>query len=219
MREFFLNLLENLDKLAGLRQLEKIYAAHGEDLESARNEIKVLLDVLCRVSKQFPEIPEDDQQKIITQAVISTSREEFTSLNGNVLWGWLNKQKPRYFKQSHHQEVEEKKAEPLTGEARQKALEKWLNSLANAEQRLIAQKKVDAKTEGKEWVSELERKAVSATIDPERHIYTLEELKARNERIRALQEKSFRERNPGASEEEVKLFLESVKRYEIKIPD
>jgi hypothetical protein len=214
MRDFFLNLLNNLDKLAGLKQLDKIYAVHGNDILGAKKEIKILLDVLCNVSNQFPFIPEDDQQKIITQAVIS---EEFHSLNGNTLYKWLARHKDKYYREAHHEKKEET-AEPLTGEARAAALKKWLDSLANTQQMIIA-KKVDAEKEGKEWVSEIERKAVSVIPDPDRNVYTIEQLKARNERIRAMQEKSFRERNPGASEDEVKLFMEDMKRFEIKIPE
>lgn len=217
MRAFFLNTLENLDKLAGLKQLDKIYAVHGEDLEGAKSEIKVLLDVLCRVSSQFPFIPDHEQEKIIMQAVIT---EEFHSLNANTVYKWLAKHKDRYYKQSHHMEQQEQKsAEPLTGEARDKMYDTWLKSLANTEQMLIATKRVDAEKEGKEWVSQIERKAVSTEIDPNRKVYTIEQLRQRNERIRHLQEQEFRRRNPGASDEEVGLFMLSMKKYEVKLPE
>lgn len=217
MRSFFLNTLENLDKLAGLKQLDKIYAVHGEDLESAKNEIKVLLDVLCWVSSQFPFIPDNEQQKIVMQAVIT---EEFHSLNGNTLYKWLARNKDKFYKQSHHQTKEEQPSDkPLTGEARDKMYETWLNSLANAQQMIIATKRVDAEKEGKEWVSQIERKAVSTEIDPERKVYTIEQLRQRNERIRQMQEQEFRRRNPGASEEEVGLFMLSMKKYEVKLPE
>jgi hypothetical protein len=216
MKEFYLNLLNNLDKLAGLKQLDKIRSIHGEDKAGLKNEINVLLDVLCRVSSQFPYISEVDQQKIITQAVIS---EEFHSLNGNTVYKWLVRHKDKFFKESHHQEgEEEKKGPPLTGEARAEKLKEWLEALANPQQLMISRVKVDPATEGKEWVSEVERKAVSTKPDPERHVYTAETLKERNDRIRGMQEKAFRDRNPGASEEEVKLFLETVKKHEVKIP-
>lgn len=217
MRAFFLNTLENLDKLAGLKQLDKIHAAHGEDEDGAKDEIKVLLDVLCRVSSQFPFIPDHEQEKIITQAVIT---EEFHSLNANTVYKWLAKHKDRYYKQSHHQTKEEQEyKKPLTGEARDKMYDTWLKSLANAEQMLIATKRVDAEKEGKEWTSQIERKAVSTEIDPDRQVYTIEQLRQRNERIRQMQEQEFRRRNPGASDEEVGLFMLSMKKYEIKLPE
>lgn len=135
MKEFFWNLLNNLDKMAGLKQLDKIYAAHGEDKEGAKKEIKMLLDVLCNVSSQFQFISEVEQQKIITQSVIS---EDFPSLNGNTVYKWLARHKDKYFKESHHMQEDKPGAEPLTGEARQAKLKEWLAALANTEQMLIA---------------------------------------------------------------------------------
>jgi FMN-dependent NADH-azoreductase len=160
MREFFLNLLNNLDKLAGLKQLDKIYAVHGEDLESAKSEINMLLRVLENVSKQFPFIPNHEQEKIINQAVVS---EQFNSLNGNTVYHWLAKHKDKYFKESHHV-PEQPTAEPLTGEARKAKLDEWLKSLANTEQLIIGNKmsRKEIEVEGKEWVSEIDRKSVSA---------------------------------------------------------
>jgi hypothetical protein len=219
MREFFFELLNNLDKLAGLKQLDKIYAAHGEDKEAAKKEINVLLKVLCTVSAQFPYIPEADQQKIISQAVIT---EEFPSLNGSDLYKWLVRHKDKYFVESQHK-PSEPAAEPVVGEARQKWLKEWEKSLANVHFAFIPDKLTkeeaaeQASQHGKEWASEIERKAVSTTIDPERQVYTAETIKERSERIRAMQEKTFRDKNPGASEEEVTLFLEEMKKYEVKV--
>jgi hypothetical protein len=221
MRDFFLNLLNNLDKLAGLKQLDKIYAIHGDDTGSAKKEINMLLDVLCRVSSQFPFIPEHEQEKIITQAVIS---KDFPNLNANVVWHWLNEHKDKYFKESHHV-PKEQVAEPLTGEARAKWLAEWNKSLANTEQMIVSNKMSRAeiaeegKQHGKEWASEIERKAVSTQFDPERKPYTIEDIKSRNTKIRSMQEQTFRSRNPEASEEEVNLFLMSMEKYLIPVPE
>lgn len=135
MKDFFFNLLNNLDKLAGLKQLDKIYAVHGEDEQGAKNEIKALLKVLCNVSEQFPFIPEHEQQKIITHAVVS---EEFNSLNANTVYKWLARHKDKYFKEIHHVEGAQPETPPLTGEARQAKLKEWMNSLAGLEQMMIA---------------------------------------------------------------------------------
>lgn len=122
MREYFLDILNNLDTLAGLRQLDKIYAAAGDNPGAAITEINKLLTALCNVSKLFPFIPAAEQQKIINQAVIS---EEFPNLNANLVYKWLNRHKDKYFKESHH--VPEAPAgPPLTGEEKQKWLDKWL---------------------------------------------------------------------------------------------
>lgn len=220
MREYFLDILNNLDKLAGLKQLDKIYAACGDDKGAAITEVNKLINGLVRASTMFPFIPEADQQKIIDHAVIS---EEFPSLNANVVYHWLNKHKDRYFKESHHVESPQPAAEPLTGEARQAKIQEWLKILGQMQNSMVTTGKMspqEFKEKGKEWDSvEIERKAVSTTIDPERKLYTEETLKERNARIREMQEKAFRERNPGASEEQVKLFLEDAKKFEVKVPE
>jgi hypothetical protein len=217
MREYFLDLLNDLDKLAGLKQLDKIYAAAGDDRGAAITEINRLLNVLCKVSEMFPLIPEADQQKIITQAVTTEDPKEYHSLNGNIVYKWLARHKDKY-SQVAKAEPEKPAGPPLTGEARMAQIKKFLDELAKVDDLNVSHKKIDAPVEGKEWVSEVERKAVSTKIDPDRHIYTPETLKERNERIRVMQEKAFRDRNPGASEEEVKLFMESIKKHEVKIP-
>lgn len=125
MREYFLDLLNNLDTLAGLRQLEKIYAAAGDDRGAAINEINKLLNALCNVSKLFPYIPEAEQQKIISQAVIS---EDFPNLNANLVYKWLNRHRDKYFQESHHVK-QEPEAPPVTGEAKQKWIDQWLKEV------------------------------------------------------------------------------------------
>lgn len=215
MREFYLNLLNNLDKLAGLKQLDKIYASHGENREAAKTEIRNLLEILCRVSSMFPYIPEDEQMKIINLAVLT---EEFPTLNGNTVYKWLARHKDKFFKEIHHQETQPQ-AEPLTGEARAAKLDEWLKSLSSFDQMSGGPKMSpdEWKQEGKEWVSEVERKAVSTIPDPDRKKYDEQKLIERNERIRAMQEKSFRDKNPGASEEEISLFMASIKKYDVKV--
>lgn len=125
MREYFLDLLNNLDTLAGLRQLEKIYAAAGDDRGAAITEINKLLTALENVSKLFPYIPEAEQQKIINLAVIS---EEFPNLNANLVYRWLNRHRDKYFKESHHVK-QEQEAPPVTGEAKQKWIDKWMQEV------------------------------------------------------------------------------------------
>lgn len=129
MREYFNDILNNLDTLAGLRQLENIYRSVGDDRGKAITEINKLLDALCNVSKLFPFIPEADQQKIINQAVITTPKEEFPNLNANLVYKWLNRHKDKFFKESHHI-PEQPEAPPLTGEEKQKWIDKWKVELA-----------------------------------------------------------------------------------------
>lgn len=158
MREYFLDLLNNLDKLAGLKQLDKIHASCGDDPGAAITEINRLLNGLVKVSEMFPLIPEADQKKIIDHMVIS---EEFPSLNANLIYKWLNRYKDRFIKPLPAEKPDPDKP-PLTGEARQAALQKWLESLKGMEgmtARPMDQKEIEI--EGKEWVSEIDRKAVS----------------------------------------------------------
>lgn len=124
MRAYFLNLLNNLDKLAGLKQLDKIHALYPGNKEAVKKEINELLDACCNASSLFPFIPEEDQQKILTHFVIT---EEFPSLNAAMVYKALNRQKDKYYKESHH--IEKQSDPPLTGEARQKKLAEWLEAL------------------------------------------------------------------------------------------
>lgn len=158
MREYFLDLLNNLDKLAGLKQLDKIHASCGDDRGAAITEINRLLNGLVKVSEMFPMIQEADQKKIIDHMVIS---EDFPSLNANLIYKWLNRYKDRFVKPLPEDKTEPA-APPLTGEARQAQLQKWLESLKGMEgmtARPMDQKEIEI--EGKEWVSEIDRKAVS----------------------------------------------------------
>lgn len=99
MKEFFLELLNNLDKLAGLRQLENIYKAHS-DQDAALSEINTLMDLLVNISLKFPYIPEQTQRDIIHHNVVTDP--EFTSLNARIVYKWLNAQKDKYYKELAH---------------------------------------------------------------------------------------------------------------------
>jgi transposase len=160
MREYFLDILNDLDKLAGLKQLDKIHAAAGDDRGAAITEINKLLNGLVRVSEMFPMIPEAEQKRIIDHAVIA---EEFPSLNASVVYKWLARYKDKFIQIP--QEPEKPQEPPLTGEARKAQLDKWLASLKGTENMTV--RPMDRKeiaTEGKEWVSEIDRKAVSVGI-------------------------------------------------------
>lgn len=99
MKEFLLNLLNNLDKLAGLRQIENIYAAHS-DANEARREINTLLDLLVNICNQFHYIPDQDKQNIIHHNVVTD--QDFKSLNARIVYKWLNAQKDKYYKELAH---------------------------------------------------------------------------------------------------------------------
>lgn len=119
MRAYFLDLLNNLDKLAGLRQVEKILSSSP----NPKAEINELIDVLVKVSEQFGYIPEQDQKNIISAAVITDA--EFNSLNARIVYKWLALHKDKYFKEAAHIQESQKDWVPLTGEARMAKLKEW----------------------------------------------------------------------------------------------
>jgi len=121
MREYFLNLLQNLDKFCGLKQYEKIM-----QLPTHKEELNALLDILCRVSEQFKFIPEKDQKRIISDAVITD--QEFQGLNARVIYKWLNLKKDQFFTEAAHMPTEPT-VEPVTGEARDKWLKKFMEAV------------------------------------------------------------------------------------------
>lgn len=137
MREFFLKLLQNIDKMAGLKQFEKM-CAHPD----YKTEINNLLDILCRVADQFPFIPDTDKQKIINDAVITD--QEFIGLNARIVYKWLNTRKELYFTEMAHKETEEG-AEPLTGEAREARLREWLEAVNKMEAQVTYRSDIYAK--------------------------------------------------------------------------
>lgn len=131
MREFFFTLLNNLYKMAGLRQLEKIYEEFPDKKDHTR-EINALLDELCKVCGMFSYIPELDMQNIIRDKIYSDPK--FIGLNGKILFNWFDSVKGPYYsryvdEQAKKSEGEKVNAEPLTGEARDKAIEKWQQAL------------------------------------------------------------------------------------------
>lgn len=134
MRQFFLDLLNNLDKLAGLRQIEKIYASHSDPAE-AKKEISQLINLLVSTSDQFAFIPEKEKQRLIRTAVITDP--EFNSLNARIVFKWLNTHKDKYYKElAHMEKVEEENYEIVTGEKREEYLNQWLKALEPMQERI-----------------------------------------------------------------------------------
>lgn len=128
MRLFFLELLNNLHILTGLRQLEKILNS-APSVDEGKEEVNQLIEMMLKVSLQFPYIPERDQRNIISNAVITDG--EFTGLNARIIYKWLAIHKDKYFKESQHIQVkEDENWQPLTGEARLARIKEWEKSLA-----------------------------------------------------------------------------------------
>ena len=129
MRQYFFNLLESLDKVAGIKQLDKIYQSH-DTVDDAKIEINLLIDELCSVCNRFDYIPRPDMKRIIHDGILMDP--EFFGLNGRAVFRWLSKSCGAYYKEPIEavklpEGVE--KYEPVTGEAREKWLQDWLKVL------------------------------------------------------------------------------------------
>lgn len=123
MREYFLNLLKNLDKLTGMKQYEKLC-----QMKNPKEEIKILLDILCRVCEHFFYIPDDAKKQIIDEAVISD--QDFIGLNAKFIAKSLNAKKEFYMSQKDDVVIS---PEALTGEARQQRLKEWMKKVNGME--------------------------------------------------------------------------------------
>ena len=123
MREFFRTCLKNLYVYCGNRQIEKM-----DD-----EEIKTLLDALERMSKLYSYIPEERQKEIIQNCLLTD--KEYQNINVRTVSKWLELNGKQYFKQEAHQEQEQSPDyKPLEGEARDKAINEYLQAIARAEQ-------------------------------------------------------------------------------------
>lgn len=142
MREFFYNLLQNLDKLAGLKQYEKL-----TQTPNPKQEINTLLDILCRVCDQFPFIPEQDKIKIINDSVVAD--QEFIGLNAKIIFKWLNAKREFYMKEKGEPEIS---PDALTGEAREQRLQEWLQAVNKAEG-IMTERSDPYKTVREQWTN------------------------------------------------------------------
>lgn len=121
MREYFKNIILNLYIYCGNRQADKM----------TDEELKILLDALCRMSSTiYSYIPEDKQKEIISACLISD--KEYQNINVRVVSKWLDQNGKIFFKESAHTPNEESN-QPLTGEAREKAIQEFLDAIAKAE--------------------------------------------------------------------------------------
>jgi hypothetical protein len=116
------NLLQKIDKLTGIRQYERLLATAKPQEEFAE-----LLEILCRVSAQFPFIPEKAQQEITSAAVVSD--QEFIGLNARVVNKWLYSQRERFIGVVPKPE-DDPNWQPLTGEARDKRIQELADAIA-----------------------------------------------------------------------------------------
>lgn len=119
MRTYFKTLLQQLDKLTGIKQYEKLCQT-----KNPKEEIKLLLDILCRVCDQYPFVPDEAKKQIIQEAVISDM--DFIGLNAKFIAKSLNSKKEFYMKEKEDVTIH---PEALTGEEREKRLQEWLKAI------------------------------------------------------------------------------------------
>lgn len=127
MRDFFKNLLQNLDKLTGLQQYAKLCQT-----ANPKEEIKTLLDILCRVCDQYSFIPDDAKKQIIGEAVITDP--EFIGLNAKFIAKSLNVKREFYLGKPDDVVIS---PDALTGEAREQKLKEWAEALSKLESNVI----------------------------------------------------------------------------------
>jgi hypothetical protein len=218
LKEFFKQELETLHVKTGFRQLENMMKSEGWE-----KDVTDLINFMIEECNKppFNIVRTAVKQRVIARAIVED--QEFTGLNAKFVRKALN----AWWTVNGDRVIEATNANPgvkpveLTPEQDAKVnklINEYVGQLLSGDGPQMIKKiepSVLAK-QGKEWTSNIERKAVSTTPDPERQVYTAETIKERNERIRVMQEKTFRERNPNASDEEVKLFLEDMKKFEVK---
>jgi hypothetical protein len=123
MRDFFKKeVLDRTYEIFGVRQTD-------ED-KMSDEDIKFLLDGLCQVSKNYAYIPEAEQKKIISACMISD--KTYRNINLRLVAGWLEQNGKKYFTEVAHIPTEITKP-PLTGQARDKAIQEYLDAIARAE--------------------------------------------------------------------------------------
>lgn len=122
MRDYFRSILKNLYVYAGVNQLEKM----DDDA------IRMLLNALENVSKMYSYIPEEKQKEIIDKCLLTD--KEYRNINARLIAKWLEENGKHYHQQECHKgRITEEEYMPLEGEARDKAIQEYLNAISKAE--------------------------------------------------------------------------------------
>lgn len=121
MRDFFKQELKTLHLKTGLQQYFKL-----QEMENWEKQFEILLNALEFACKEFPYIPDEAKQKIISDNIIKD--QGYTSLNSRVVWGWLNGNKNVYWEgQSDFHEITR---EPAPPEVANKYIEELLSNIS-----------------------------------------------------------------------------------------
>lgn len=118
MRDFYKQILSRTYEIFGVNQLAKM-----ED-----EQVTYLLDALERVSALYNYISPEDQQTIINKRLITD--KDYSNINARLIASWFEQDGKVFFKGTSSYVEPEVKAEPLTGEEREKWLKKWQEEVA-----------------------------------------------------------------------------------------
>lgn len=121
MRDFYKQTLSRTYEIFGVNQLAKM-----ED-----EQVTYLLDALERVSALYNYISPEDQQTIINKRLITD--KDYSNINARLIASWFEQDGKVFFKGTSSYVETEVKAEPLTGEARDKAIENYLKAIAQTQ--------------------------------------------------------------------------------------
>jgi hypothetical protein len=190
MREFFYNLLQELDKLTGIKQWDRVQ--HDEE------ELHKLLDVLVNTCLTFQAIPENAQKSILRQSVISDG--DFIGLNAKFVYKSLAAHRDRYFKEAAHIPTKEPEGyKPVDDERRAQWLKEWNKSLEGFSQNATV-------SHVQELVAKLPPKE-KGIYHPSTPVETANQIQ---ERIRKAQERAIRDKYPQATESEITALLNKL---------
>lgn len=153
MRQFFKDIIFDLYNYCGNRQAEKM----------SNEEIEKLIDTLCRVSKIYDYIPEDKQKEIIEAQLLRD--KEYQNINARLISKWLEENGKHFFSQQHHKErLTESDYTPLEGEARDTAIQNYLDALAKVNLNFTGGE--EKKGNGARMREQLESAGITAPKEP-----------------------------------------------------
>lgn len=122
MKDFYLQCLEELESLTGIRQL--FFLQSDPD---GKKKIEVCIAGMVETSKRFPYIPDDEQQKIIREAMVTD--QDYEALNSRIIYKWLNLHKDTYWGKSQKAQITEQELTPAPKEVADKYAEQWKEAL------------------------------------------------------------------------------------------
>lgn len=179
MKDFLKQCLEDLEPLTGIRQ----YYYLTTDPDGERKATVLILGII-EVLKQFPYIPESDQQKIIRDQMVKD--QNYDSLNSRTVWKWLNAAKDVYWEKSQEKVQEPEQVGPLTPET-EKMISEYLAKLATGfEPKKRAGFAQRLKEEMEKIQAEDEQRVAGNNYKPDDNLVLIAEKKAQAARSRGL---------------------------------